>query len=118
MGVIYVNNIEVFAKHGCQQEEGVIGGKYLVDVSLHLDMHEACRTDELDATVDYVEVARIVRAEMAIRSKLIEAVGYRILKSLERNFDYADNIMVRVTKISPPIPGNVESVSIELRSHH
>ena len=114
MGVIYVNNIEVHANHGCLEEEAVIGGKYLIDAVFHVSVKEAALFDDLTMTIDYVEVTNIVRREMAIRSKLIEAVGYRILNALKARFTGADSIRIKLTKVAPPIPGQVESVSIEL----
>lgn len=117
MGVIYVNNIEVHAHHGCLEEEAVIGGKYLIDAVFHIDVKAAALYDDLDRTIDYVEVTNIVRREMAIRSKLIESVGYRILNALKARFEEAESIRIKLTKVAPPIPGQVESVSIELRTH-
>ena len=117
MGVIYVNNIEVHANHGCLEEEALIGGKYLIDAVFHVSVKEAALYDDLTMTIDYVEVTNIVRHEMAIRSKLIEAVGYRILNALKARFTEAESIRIKLTKVAPPIPGQVESVSIELRTH-
>lgn len=118
MGVIYVNDIEVYAQHGCLDEEAVIGGKYMIDAILHVDVKRAAHYDDLDLTIDYVRVTEIVQKEMAIRAKLIETVGYRILNSLQNEFPQADAIRLRLTKIAPPIPGQVGSVSIELRTHN
>ncbi|MBM3429335.1 MAG: dihydroneopterin aldolase [Bacteroidetes bacterium] len=118
MGVIYVNDIEVYAQHGCLEEEAVIGGKYIIDAVFHVDVKKAAHHDDLDLTIDYVKVTEIVQREMAIRAKLIESVGYRILHALENEFPQAEAIRVKLTKIAPPIPGQVGSVSIELRTHH
>lgn len=117
MGVIYVNDIEVYAYHGCLEEEAKIGGLYSVDVVFHTDVKSAAKYDDLSLTVDYVEVSRIVNQEMAIRAKLIETVGYRILHALQNRFPDADQIKMKLTKLAPPIPGKVKSVSIELRTH-
>lgn len=118
MGVIYVNDIEVYAQHGCLEEEAVIGGKYMIDAVFHVDVKRAAHYDDLDLTIDYVRVTEIVQKEMAIRAKLIETVGYRILHSLQNEFPQAEAIRLRLTKIAPPIPGQVGSVSIELRTHN
>jgi dihydroneopterin aldolase len=117
MGVIYINDIEVYAYHGCLEEEAIIGGLYSIDAVFHVDVRSAAQQDDLTLTIDYVEVSKIVHEEMAIRAKLIETVGYRILHALERKFPEAEHIRLKLTKIAPPIPGKVKSVSIELRSH-
>lgn len=117
MGVIYVNDIEVYAYHGCLEEEEKIGGLYSVDVVFHTDVRLAAKHDDLTLTVDYVEVSKIVHEEMAIRSKLIETVGYRMLHALQNRYPDVEHIRLKLTKIAPPIPGKVKSVSIELRTH-
>jgi dihydroneopterin aldolase len=117
MGVIYVNDIEVYANHGCLEEEAVIGGKYIIDAVFHVDVKKAAHYDDLDLTIDYVKVTEIIQREMAVRAKLIESVGYRMLHALQDEFPQADSIKLTLTKVSPPIPGQVGSVSIELRTH-
>ena len=80
---IEINGIKLYAFHGCLPEEEKIGGNYVVDVMLNTDFSSAAISDNLNETVDYVDVNRIVGEEMAIRSKLIEHVGQRIIKRLK-----------------------------------
>jgi len=113
---IEVNGIKLYAHHGCLEEEGLIGGHYTVDVKLHTDFSIAAQNDDLNETIDYVIVNRIVTEEMAIRSKLIEHVGQRIMDRLKKTFSSAIDIELRVTKLTPPINGDVENVAIIIRS--
>lgn len=114
MSNIQLNNIKIYAYHGCWPEEERIGGEYIVDVSLDIDFSEAAQKDDLSKTIDYVRVSEIVHHEMAIRAKLIETVCHRIHASLKMEFVAASKIWVRVTKVAAPIPGQVESVSVEV----
>ena len=109
---IEVNGIKIYAFHGCLPEEGEIGGHYSVDVMLNTNFTQAAQTDDLQKTVDYVIVNRIVCEEMAIRSKLIEHVGQRIIDRLKSEIDSIDFIKLKVTKICPPIKGDVDNVAI------
>jgi dihydroneopterin aldolase len=109
---IEVNGIKLYAFHGCLPEEGKIGGNYLVDVSLQTDFTEAAITDELIKTVDYVDINKIVKEEMAIRSKLIEHVGQRIFNRIKKEVQNVDKLKIKVIKICPPINGDVENVAI------
>ncbi len=109
---IEVNGIKLYAFHGCLPEEGRIGGHYLVDVSLQTDFSEAAITDELIKTVDYVDINKIVKEEMAIRSKLIEHVGQRIFDRIKKEVKNVDKLRIKVIKICPPINGDVENVAI------
>ena len=79
MGKIQVNNIKLYANHGCLEEEAKIGSWYRVDVQVSANLDKSSVTDNLNDTVDYVHLNHIVKEEMGIRSKLLEEVARRIL---------------------------------------
>ncbi len=114
MNRIEVNGIKLYAYHGCLKEEGAIGGHYVVDVTIDTDFSVAAETDDLSKTVDYVDVNRIVKEEMAIRSKLIEHVGRRIIERI-KTLNNVESVLVKVAKISPPINGDVNNVAILIK---
>lgn len=110
--VIEVNGIKLYAHHGCLKEEAAIGGHYSVDVSLITDFSLAANEDNLSLTIDYVIVNKIVQEEMAIRSKLIEHVGQRIVNRIKKELQNVLEVRIKLTKISPPINGDVDNVAI------
>jgi dihydroneopterin aldolase len=114
MGLICLNNIRVYAFHGCMDEEARIGSDYTVDLKLETDFSKAAQSDSLEHTIDYVAANLIVREEMAIRSKLIEHVAARILQRLKLEFGALEFAEVTVTKINPPMGGQVDSVSVSM----
>ena len=114
MGIIKVNNIKLYAYHGCLDEEAKIGSEYRVDVTVKADLKKSARTDELADTVDYVHLNHIVKEEMAIRSKLLEEVAQRILDRFFKELKMIIKATISVSKINPPIGGNVEEVVIIL----
>jgi len=114
MGIIQVNNIKLYAFHGCLDEEAKIGSEYRVDVKVKADLKKSAKTDELVDTVDYVHLNHIVKEEMAIRSKLLEEVAQRILDRIFKELPMVKKARVSVAKINPPIGGNVEEVVIIL----
>ena len=114
MGKIQVNNIKIYAYHGCLEEEAKIGSWYRVDVEVKADLKKSAKTDDLNDTVDYVHLNHIVKQEMAIRSKLLEEVGQRILDRFFKEISLIKKAQVAVSKINPPIGGNVEEVVIIL----
>ena len=114
MGIIKLKNIRVYAYHGCLIEEGKIGSDYRVDVKAEADFTKAAETDELEDTVDYVHLNLIVKEEMAIRSKLLEDVVNRILNRILDEIPMVQKATVEVSKINPPIGGNVAAVSVEM----
>lgn len=110
--LIEVTGIELYAYHGCMGEESVLGGKYIVDVILSTDFTKSSQSDELIDTIDYVAVRDIVVAEMAIRSKLIEHVAYRIIERFTVTFLTLINTNIKVRKLNPPIQGVVKEVAV------
>jgi len=114
MGIIKVENIKLYAFHGCLIEEERIGSEYSIDVTVTADLTKSAKTDDLNDTVDYVLLNKIVTDEMAIRSKLLEEVGQRILDSIFKHSALVSHAEIAVSKINPPIGGNVEKVTILL----
>ena len=112
---ISVENIKLYAYHGCLEEEGLIGGQYSIDVYIETEFTEAAEKDDLSQTIDYVWVNQIVKEEMAIRSKLIETVGHRIMNRL-KNDAKSSEFKVVIKKMRPPINGDVAFVSIGIDS--
>ncbi len=116
MGIIRLNNIRVYAFHGCLVEEGHIGSDYIVDLEVKTDLRKSAESDELHDTVDYVDLNRIVVDEMAIRAKLLEHVAHRIIVKIFAELPQVSRIKVGVSKINPPIGGDVESVTVEMEA--
>ncbi|MFC4268149.1 dihydroneopterin aldolase [Polaribacter marinivivus] len=114
MGIIQVNNIKLYAYHGCLEEEAKIGSWYRVAVEVKADLKKSAKTDNLKDTVDYVHLNLIVKEEMAIRSKLLEEVAQRILNRFFKEIPMIKKAKIEVAKINPPIGGNVEEVVIIL----
>lgn len=112
MGYIKIKNIKLFAYHGCLDEEGKIGSDYRVDLKVQGDLSLSAKTDELKDTIDYVQLNRIVKEEMAIRSKLLESVAERILNRILKELLIVQKVTVDVSKINPPMGGNVEMVTV------
>ncbi len=114
MGIIRLKNIRIFSNHGCLVEESKIGSDYSVDLEIHADFSQSCDTDELIDTVDYVHLNKIVCEEMAIRSKLLEHVAKRINTRILAEIPLVEKTLVEVSKINPPIGGDVERVTVVL----
>ena len=112
MHKILVTGIRIYAFHGCLEEESIIGGDYQVDVEINTDFSNAALTDNLELTIDYVQVHKIVKEEMLIRSKLLEHVGLRMMNRFHQEINYPAQYQVKISKLNPPINGDVQAVSI------
>jgi len=117
MGIIKLKNIRTFSYHGCLVEESKIGSDYSVDLEIKADLRKSMDTDELADTVDYVHLNKIVMEEMAIRSKLLEHVAKRIVQRVFNELPQVSQIVLAVSKLNPPIGGDVQAVTIQLEEY-
>ncbi|MFV8334869.1 dihydroneopterin aldolase [Flavobacterium sp. RSP29] len=117
MGIIKLKNIRTYSYHGCLIEEGKIGSDYTVNLEVKTDLRKSSVTDDLKDTVDYVLLNSIVVEEMAIRSDLLEHVAHRIITRIFEEIPEVSRIIVAVSKLNPPIGGDVESVTIEMEEY-
>ena len=117
MGTIKLQNIRTFSFHGCLEEEGKIGSDYRVDLEIKTDLRKSAITDELKDTVDYVLLNQIVVEEMDIRAKLLEHVAHRIITRIFKEIPSVSRIVLAVSKLNPPIGGDVEAVTIEMEEY-
>lgn len=117
MGTIKLKNIRTFSYHGCLVEESKIGSDYSINMEIKADLRKSTQSDELADTVDYVHLNRIVIEEMAIRSKLLEHVAQRIIKRVFDELPSVSTIKLGVSKINPPIGGDVEAVTVEFEEY-
>ena len=114
MGTIKLKNIRTYSYHGCLIEEGKIGSDYSVDLEIRANLKQSAESDNLKDTVDYVHLNQIVVEEMAIRSNLLEHVTKRIIVRALNEIEAISKIKVAVSKINPPIGGDVEAVTVEM----
>ncbi len=117
MGTIKIKNIRTFSFHGCLEEEAKIGSDYRVDLEVKTDLRKSSISDELKDTVDYVHLNKIVVEEMEIRAKLLEHVAHRIITRIFREIPSVSRIIIAVSKLNPPIGGDVEAVTIEMEEY-
>ena len=103
-----------YAHHGCFDQERVIGTHFRVDLSFTTDTSKAEVSDNIDDTVSYLDVYQVVKREMAKPSHLLENVAHRIGEAVLENFPAVDTVTVKVSKLNPPLGGQMDSVCITL----
>ena len=96
MIVVEVEALEIFGRHGVEDEERGRGQAFLYD--LRLEVPDAARSDRLEDTVDYVEVAEVVKGVSDARSfNLLEALATAVADALVERFP-VERVRVRVRK--------------------
>lgn len=115
MGFIILSNIRTYSYHGCMDEEEKIGAEFRTDIKVKTNMKKAAKTDDLSFGLDYTRLNEIVIEEMKIRAKLMETVGCRIIDRILKEFKIAQKVEVKITKLNPPVGGNIEAVSVLMK---
>ncbi|HTN68560.1 MAG TPA: dihydroneopterin aldolase [Dysgonamonadaceae bacterium] len=109
---IKLSDIRFFAYHGVLEQERKAGNNYVVNISMDADLSLACKSDNVEDTINYAEVYNIVEKEMKQPSNLIEHVAMRILKSIKSSFPQILNIEVRLAKNNPPVRGEIKCAEV------
>lgn len=116
MSTIRLKNVRIFTNHGCLIEEEKIGSDYLVNLTVKANLDKPATTDNLNDTVDYVQLQHIIKTEMKQRSKLLEHVGQRILDRIFTEIPMVTKAKVSISKMNPPIGGDVAEVVVTMSS--
>ncbi len=115
MDKIFVNQMEFYGYHGVFPEETKLGQRFVVDLTVLLDLQKAGQTDQLEFSVNYAELYRICKEVVEGQPvQLIETVAERIAEVILTNFPPVSEVIVKVIKPDPPIPGHYHSVAIEI----
>ncbi len=56
MDSILINNLEIYAFHGVNQQEKELGQKFLLSAKIFIDIKEASQNDDLSKTVNYAKL--------------------------------------------------------------
>ena len=112
---IKINSLRLYGHHGVTEKEQKVGSWYEIDLTIDADISPAAlEHDDLQGTIDYSAVLRIVKDEFAIPSKLLEHFANRVSHAILHSFDRALTVTICVHKIAPPMPGNIHSVAVRL----
>lgn len=114
MMTIVLEDMEFYAFHGCMPEEKSVGTIFRVTVEIFCDIPQAVYSDNLQHTIDYQRVYQLVAQQMRIPSNLIEHVAHRIKKSILDEYTTLKDVRVRVSKLHPPVGGQMSAVSCVL----
>lgn len=111
---IYINGLRLLALVGVLPHEREVLQPVQVDIDMEVDLLEAGLTDNLVDSADYgaisVAVAETVRMSTDL---LLERLASRIAERVLQ-FDHVEVVDVRLTKLRPPIPEDVDSSAVRI----
>lgn len=103
-----------FGRHGVFDFEREQGQRFVVDVVCQLDLAAAAAIDQLQATVDYGELARAIVSDIERDPlNLIEALAERIAQTC-LSAERVRAVEVTVHKPDAPMPVEVADVAVTL----
>ena len=112
---IILQGMQFYGYHGVNPEERVLGQRYVVDLTVDLDLSRAGATDKLEDTVSYSYIYRSVRAVIEgeprnLLESAAEAVADRVLAEFP-----VDAVSVTVKKPNPPVRGSsIDSAAVKI----
>jgi len=113
---IKVTGIEGLGYHGLYDSEREIGQPFVVDVVLKLDLEKAGKTDEIQYTVDYNDIAQLIYNEIVgPPMKLLETMAEKICQKIFAAYSPIEEIEVTVHKPRAPISVPFGDVSITIK---
>lgn len=110
---IRLENLQFYSKIGLFEQERLVGNKFIVDISIIVPA-DSFEIENIDTTVNYAEVYEIAESVMRQTLLLIETVAKKIAERIKEKFPISKRISVKITKVTPPIPGMRGSASVEL----
>jgi len=112
---IDITGLTVTTVVGALPHEREIAQPVRIDLSLHVDLRDAGRSDELGDTVHYglvtEQVAAVAREHKDV---LLERLADRMAEVVV-GFDRVEAVELTVTKLRPPIGEHVETTSVRIR---
>lgn len=111
---IEISGLRLMALIGVLAHERESPQPLQLDLSLHVDLNDAGFSDELGDTVNYGAVTEAVAA-LARESKdlLLERLAQKVAEVV-LTFERVEAVDVRLTKLRPPIPEDVESSAVQV----
>ena len=113
MDKIVLKNMGFYGYHGNLKSEKSLGQRFFVDVEIKTDLTKAGQSDELEDSINYVEVYNIVNDIMTGESRnLLERLGALIADKLYQHYQGVVGVAVTVRKPSVPIAGMLDYVEV------
>lgn len=111
---VIIRGLTVFGYHGIHAHEKEEGQDFVIDVEAHMDLRPAGRSDDLDETLDYSDLARRATSIVASeRYNLIEALAERLASEVLEDPRVARTV-VRVSKPTALADRKVDTVLVQI----
>jgi 7,8-dihydroneopterin aldolase/epimerase/oxygenase len=115
IGRVALEGLEFHAFHGVYPHERESGNWFEVDIVVDTDFSQAAAEDDLNGTVNYETLFRIIQEEMNKPSKLLETVVAKIANDVLQTWPASVSaVEVKLSKLNPPIGGKCRRSSVTM----
>lgn len=114
MDHLLLTGMQFYAYHGVNAQENKVGNTFFVDLTIEGDFSAACHSDNIADAINYASVYEVVDQTMKVPCKLLEHLAENICRQLKDSFPQLISVEIKLTKINPPLIGQMESASIIL----
>lgn len=112
-GRILIDGYELTGCHGVNPEEKVEPQRFVFSAQLDFDLTEAAETDDVDKTVSYAAVCKVIKAFFGESSRdLVETLALGAARRIMLAFPRLVQAAVTVAKPDAPMKGKFDSVGV------
>ena len=108
---VTIKDLRVHARHGVDEQERTVGNDFLVTAQLFFNADGAMKFDDVNLTVNYAEVVRIICDVMREPSRLLENVVWRLINAITEAFPVVTSGTITVIKEHPPVSAQMTGAS-------
>ena len=110
---VAIKGAEFFAFHGYYDEEQKAGTNFRIDAEVELKSFDS-NDDNIADTVNYEDLYKICKSEMAVTQRLLETVVFNIIMKFKDSLPNVTSGRVKMEKLGPQLGGKVEKAVVEM----
>ncbi|MBO4802072.1 MAG: dihydroneopterin aldolase [Bacteroidaceae bacterium] len=111
---VLLKDVRLFAHHGVLPQERTVGAYFILNLTVETDFSRAAESDDLAGTISYADLYDVLKAEMAVPSKLLEHVAARICRTILSRFPAAEAVRLEILKENPPMGADCTGAGVLL----
>ena len=115
MDKIILRDVEIYGCHGVAPEEKVNAQPFVIDIEMETDLTEPGRTDNLEDTVSYSAVNKLITQIVQGTSfNLVERLAEELCSAILENYGKIGKVKLCVKKPQAPMKGTFKWVGVEI----
>ncbi|MCD7775103.1 MAG: dihydroneopterin aldolase [Clostridiales bacterium] len=115
MDKIIIKDLRIYAYHGVNPEEKTDGQYFILDITCRLDLSVPCVTDNVDDTVSYAKIIKLVKKTFtAEKYNLIEKAAKVTADAILDEYSQISCVTVVLKKPDAPVKADFGYAAVEI----